>query len=83
MEEEVIKYTLDEQGLKALFEGKKLAFEYEGQPRFEIYPPRYGVFMTHGKYAEMEKMAMMKCYKELLDMFAKISEEQKKVIKHS
>jgi len=52
-----IEQKISEEMLHALFEGKKVVIDYQGQPRITLYPPRYGVFMTYDKYEELVRRA--------------------------
>ncbi len=70
-----LEFKLTEEALKALFEGKKIVFDYAGQPRVTLYPPRYGVFMTYEKMAEVERLAQNKALEALLKVFRDVKED--------
>lgn len=63
--EKKIEHKITEEQLQALFQGKKLVLDYQGQPMITLYPPRYGVFMTHEKYLEMERLVYSRAFEEL------------------
>jgi hypothetical protein len=70
-----IEHKLTEEHLQALFQGKKLVLEYSGQPRVTLYPPRYGVFMTHEKFSEMEQRVYARAWEELTEFLKKIRKD--------
>jgi hypothetical protein len=50
-----LEYKITTEQIQALLEGKKLVFQYQGQPQITLYPPNYGVFMTYEKLAELRR----------------------------
>jgi hypothetical protein len=79
---ENIEFRLTEELLQALFQGKKVEMISHGPlgeatRRATIYPPWFGVFMTWEKFAELERMAMVKAYKELVEIMEKAKSESK------
>lgn len=63
-----IEFKLTEKSLKALFEGKKIVYDYFGKSRVTIYPPSYGVFMTHEKMQQIKQAAYMRAWDEILTL---------------
>ncbi len=79
------EYKITEEALQALFQGKKVVFDTYGQPTITLYPPRYGVFMTHEKYLEIERRAQMEGLNTVLDLLvkAKVASESAESLKDS
>ncbi|HMG16561.1 MAG TPA: hypothetical protein VK590_13985 [Saprospiraceae bacterium] len=50
-----LEYKISTEMIQALLEGKKVVFDYAGQPRVTLYPERYGVFMTYNKLTELRQ----------------------------
>jgi hypothetical protein len=63
-----IEIKIKEEALQALFQGQKVVFDYLGQPRITLYPPRYGYFMTYEKKVEIERMALNKAFEEVIKL---------------
>lgn len=70
-----IEHKITEEQLQALFQGKKLVLDYAGQPQITLYPPRYGVFMTHEKFVEIERMAQMRAYEAVVELLSQSRKE--------
>jgi len=70
-----IEHKITEEMLQGLFQGKKLVLDYAGQPRITLYPPRYGVFMTHEKFVELERRAQMNAYEAVVELFREARKE--------
>lgn len=70
-----IEHKITEEQLEALFQGKKLILNYQGLPSVTLYPPRYGVFMTHEKYAELEHMAYARAFEKLVELLRENRED--------
>lgn len=75
MNEHHIEHKISEEQLQALFQGKKLVLNYHGVPQITLYPPRYGVFMTHEKFTEMEQRVYARAFEELTDLLRQIRED--------
>lgn len=54
-----LEYHLNEECLQALFQGKQVVFSHFKMPEIHLYPPRYGVFMTHEKAQELRREIMI------------------------
>lgn len=65
---QTIELKLTEEHLQDLFQGKRFCLDYQGEPLIMIYPPRYGVFMTHEKYQELEEAAYTKSFLKLMEL---------------
>jgi hypothetical protein len=80
-----IEIKIDEQALKALFEGKKLEYVYksglkdQGQ-RITVYPPRYGFFVTHESRAELEKRIYGRAFEEAVQYLRTLAEDDRREI---
>jgi len=72
--EKEIEHQINEEQLQALFQGKKLVLDYQGQPKITLYPPRYGVFMTHEKYVELEQRVRMENSFELMEFIRSLKD---------
>jgi hypothetical protein len=83
-----VEIKIDEQALKALFEGKRLDYVYNAgfgknapDPfKITIYPPRYGFFITHEKRAELEKRIYGRAFEEAILYLRTLSEDDKREI---
>ena len=63
-----LEYKITEEALQALFQGQKVIFDTVGLPRVTLYPPRYGVFVTHEKYQEIVRRAKMAGFEYVIDL---------------
>jgi len=61
-----LEYKITEEMLQALFQGKKVIFDYAGLPQVTLYPPNYGYFITYEKKAEIERLAHFKAFEEII-----------------
>ncbi len=68
------EFKITEDALQALFQGKKVVFR-EPDMDITLYPPRYGVFITHEKRIEIERMAYNKAFTELTDLLESIDDD--------
>jgi hypothetical protein len=83
-----IEIKIDEQALKALFEGKRLDYVYhhglgKDAPdplKITIYPPRYGFFMTHESRAELEKRIYGRAFEEAVLYLRSLAADDRKEI---
>jgi hypothetical protein len=75
-----LEYKITEEALQALFEGKKVIFDYQGRSRITLYPPRYGVFITHEKMRELEDMAYSKAFMEMTKLLVELKKEDSKEV---
>ncbi len=80
---------IDEQALKALFEGKRLDYVYHDGvlgknvpvlQKITIYPPRYGFFVTHESRAELEKRIYGRAFEEAVHYLRSLAEDDKREI---
>jgi hypothetical protein len=74
-----LEHRITEEMLQALFQGKKLVFDIQGYPLITLYPPRYGVFITHEKYLEMQRAAYDKAFEPLIDILHDLRNQAKAV----
>jgi len=65
---ENIEYKITEEMLQALFQGKKVVFDYVGRPQITLYPPNYGYFITYEKKAEIEYMAFNRAFEKIVEL---------------
>lgn len=61
--------------LQALFQGKKVVFDYAGMGLVTLYPPRYGYFMTHEKMRELEDRVYSKAWESMLELLEKVKKD--------
>jgi hypothetical protein len=73
-----LEYKVTEEALQALFQGKKVLFDYYGLPRVALYPPRYGVFVTHERYQEIVRRAKMEGFEYVIDLIGQIGTHHEK-----
>lgn len=71
-----IEHKITEEQLQALFQGKKLVFDFAGFPQITFYPPRYGVFITHEKRREMENAMYDKAFERMLEIMAELRKDE-------
>lgn len=67
-----IKMKITTEQIGALLEGKKLTIERMGEYRVEIFPERYGVFMTMEKFAELRRKIAMQTLVNPEDIFTEL-----------
>lgn len=69
---------LSEEMFLGLLQGKKLEYvthrgmEQE-QSRLVIYPPHYGLYLTHSQIAELQRAARMEGSRELIELMDKFT----------
>lgn len=67
-----IEQKISEEALQALFQGKKVVFDTYGLPRITLYPPRYGVFVTHEKYQEIVRRAKLQGFEYVIELLGQM-----------
>src|SRR5262249_44864848 len=73
-----IEYKITEEALQALFQGQKIIFDTYGLPRVTLYPPRYGVFVTHEKYQEIVRRAKTQGFEYVIEMLGELGAHKPK-----
>lgn len=73
-----IEQKISEEALQALFQGKKVMFDTFGLPRITLYPPRYGVFVTHEKYQEIVRRAKLEGFEYVIDLLGEMGVHKQK-----
>ena len=51
-----IRLTLETDHLQSLLKGKKLCYQEFGNYQVTIYPPQYGIFLTHEEYTQVKNL---------------------------
>jgi hypothetical protein len=83
-----IEIKIDEQALKAMFEGKRLEYVYRSglkreAQRVTIYPPRYGFLVTHESRAELEKRTYGRAFEQAVQFLRGLAEDDRREIINS
>ncbi len=65
-----LEFKITEEMLQALFQGQKVVFDCAGMPRITLYPPRYGVFMTHEKYTAIKEAVYAQAFDRVLELLS-------------
>ena len=75
---EVIEQKISEEALQALFQGKKVIFDTYGLPTIALYPPRYGVFVTHEQYQKIVQKAKTEGFEYVLELLGEVGTHKDK-----